>query len=58
MTTESKRTGIFQILSFTRKRERVYSTKLNDGFFTLKVMIVNEAADQLENGAIKPFYLM
>lgn len=58
MATESKRSGTFQILSFTRKRERVYSTKLNDGFFILKVMVVNEAADQIEKDLIKPLYLL
>lgn len=58
MNAETKRKGIFQLLSFNRKRDRVYSTKLNDGFFILKAMMVNEAADQIENNQIKPFSIL
>lgn len=47
MTSETKHNGVFQILSFTRKRDKVFSTKLSDGFFSLKVMMVNDAANQL-----------
>jgi hypothetical protein len=53
MAAEIKRKGVFQIINFTRKREKVYSTKISDGFFVIKTMIVSDAADQIEKGCIK-----
>lgn len=47
MAAEIKRKAVFQIISFTRKREQVYSTKLSDGFFVVKAMIVSQAASQI-----------
>jgi hypothetical protein len=58
MAAEIKRKGVFQIMSFTRKREKVYSTKLSDGFFVIKAMIVSEAANQIEKGLIKIYSIL
>ena len=33
MITEAKKKGILQIISFKRKRDLVFSTKISDGFF-------------------------
>ena len=40
MTSDTKKKGVFQILSYKRKRELVYSTKIGDGFYETKVMVV------------------
>ena len=48
MITEAKRKGIFQILSHKKKRDLVYSTKISDGFFSVKAMMIQEAAKQIE----------
>lgn len=53
MITEAKKYAVLQLLSFKKKRELVYSTRLNDGFFEVKVMVVQEAAKQLDVGLIK-----
>ena len=53
MTSETKKKGIFQILSFKRKRDLVYSTQISDGFHKTKSMVTNEAAKQIENGSIQ-----
>lgn len=47
MASEAKKKGVFQLLSFKRKRDRLYSTKISDGFFEVKVMMVQDAAKQL-----------
>jgi hypothetical protein len=48
MLTQAKMKGVLQILSLKKKRDLVYSTKLSDGFFEIKVMMVQEAAKQVE----------
>ena len=53
MINESKKKGTFQMLTFKKKRDLVYSTKLNDGYFEVKVMMVQEAARQIEKEEIK-----
>lgn len=50
MITENKKKGIFQLLSFKKKKDAVYSTKISDGFFETKLMMVQEAAKQLSQG--------
>lgn len=53
MISEAKKKGVFQLLNVKRKREMVYSTKISDGFFEVKVMMVQDAARQLERGEVK-----
>ncbi len=58
MITEAKKYAVLQLLSFKKKRELVYSTKLNDGFFEVKVMMVQEAAKQIDEGLIKNYSIV
>ena len=58
MVSESRRKAIFQILSFTKKRERTYSTRISDGYFNVKVMMIHEAADQIDQGEVQPMYIL
>jgi hypothetical protein len=58
MIAESKKKGVFQLLSFKKKKDLVFSTKISDGFFEVKVMMVQEAARQLEAGLVKDFSIL
>ena len=53
MITEAKKKGVFQMVGFRRKRDLDFSTKISDGYFEVKVMMVQEAARQLERGEIQ-----
>jgi len=47
MNAKTKQKGVLQILSLKKKKDLAYSTRLSDGFFEAKVMVVHEAAKQL-----------
>jgi hypothetical protein len=58
MIAEAKKKGTFQLLSAKKKRDLVYSTKVSDGFFEAKVMMVQTAAKQIEQGEIRDFFVL
>jgi hypothetical protein len=58
MITETKRKATLQLLEFHKKKELTYSTKLSDGYFIVKVMLIHKAAEQLDSGLIKPHYVL
>lgn len=58
MITETKRRATLQILEFHKKKELTYSTKISDGYFIVKVMLIHKAAEQLEQGQIQVNYVI
>jgi len=58
MITETKRKATLQLLEFHKKKELTYSTKITDGFFIVKVMMIHKAAEQLETGCVHINYVV
>ncbi len=58
MNHEIKKKSVFQIVEFHKKREGLYSTRISDGYFRLKVLFMKSAAKQLDDGEIALFNIL